>query len=152
MLYAKRDKLDKKAELGIFVGYSTNTKCYRIFNVEMRKVSVNRDVMFDENAMWNWDKKVAKLIKSKQQMGDISSDEVQFEEDSDSNTEVPIKGTRLLADIYDRCNVAILERYDYIEASKFDEWRVAMEEELKIIEKNKTWSLVNRPDQKSNWC
>lgn len=149
MLYSKRDKLDKKDELGIFVGYSTNTKCYRIFNVEMRKVSVNRDVMFDENAMWNWDKKVAKLIKSKQQMGDISSDEVQFEEDSDSNTEVPIKGTRPLADIYDRCNVAILEPYDYIEASKFDEWRVVMEEELKMIEKNKTWSLVNRPDQKN---
>lgn len=36
----------------------------------------------------------------------------------------------------------------YIEALKYDEWRVAMQEELKMIEKNETWSLVNRPENK----
>ena len=44
----KRGKLDEKASVGIFLGYSTVTKGYRIFNLKDEKVHVCRDVRCDE--------------------------------------------------------------------------------------------------------
>lgn len=35
--------------------------------------------------------------------------------------------------------------HDYSEASKHKEWQDAMENEMKMIEKNETWELVDRP-------
>ena len=45
----KRDKLDKKVEAGIFAGYSSNAKGYKIFNPLIEKVIVSKNVKFDEN-------------------------------------------------------------------------------------------------------
>lgn len=44
----KRDKLDKKAELGIFVGYNSTSKAYRIYLSQSNKVIVNKDAQFFE--------------------------------------------------------------------------------------------------------
>ena len=41
--HVKRDKLDKKAEVGIFIGYSSISKAYRIYLLENNKVIVSRD-------------------------------------------------------------------------------------------------------------
>jgi len=49
----KRDKLDKKSEVGIFVGYSTISKAYRVFQPHTSRVIVSRDVHFAENKQWN---------------------------------------------------------------------------------------------------
>ena len=49
----KCDKLDKKAEAGIFVGYSTVSKAYRVFQPHTRRVIMSRDVYFVENEQWN---------------------------------------------------------------------------------------------------
>ncbi|XP_016690648.1 uncharacterized protein [Gossypium hirsutum] len=51
----KRDKLDKKAEAGIFVGYSTVSKAYRVFQPHTGRVIVSRDIYFVENEQWNWE-------------------------------------------------------------------------------------------------
>lgn len=32
------------------------------------------------------------------------------------------------------------------ESEKYDVWQKAMEEEIKVIEKNQTWELVERPN------
>ncbi|KAI9160021.1 hypothetical protein LWI28_004332 [Acer negundo] len=45
IIWVKRDKLDKKAELGIFVGYNSISKAYRIYLPQNNKVIVSRDVM-----------------------------------------------------------------------------------------------------------
>ena len=45
----KRDKLDKKVEVGIFVGYSTLSKAYRVFQPHTSRVIVSRDVHFARN-------------------------------------------------------------------------------------------------------
>ena len=50
----KRDKLDKKAEVGIFVGYSTISKAYRVFQPHT-SVIVSQDVHFAGNEQWNWE-------------------------------------------------------------------------------------------------
>ena len=44
----KRTKLDSKTVEGIFVGYSIESKAYRIFDPKKREVNVTRDVIFDE--------------------------------------------------------------------------------------------------------
>ena len=44
-----RRKLDKKSKKMRFVGYSTTSKGYRLYDEETRKVSVHRDVTFNEN-------------------------------------------------------------------------------------------------------
>ena len=47
----------------------------------------------------------------------------------------PIRGTRPLYDIYQRCNVAICEPAGYEEAIKDQKWNKAMEEEMSMIKK-----------------
>jgi len=51
----KRDKLDKKAEPGIFIGYSLQSKAFRIFQPQTGKILVSRDVEFVEQKQWDWD-------------------------------------------------------------------------------------------------
>ncbi|KAK4398435.1 Retrovirus-related Pol polyprotein from transposon TNT 1-94 [Sesamum angolense] len=51
----KRHKLEEKTEKGIFLGYSTQSKGYRIYSLKTKKLIISRDVEFDEDAMWNWD-------------------------------------------------------------------------------------------------
>ncbi|XP_023521433.1 NAC domain-containing protein 40-like [Cucurbita pepo subsp. pepo] len=45
----KRDKLDKKAEVGIFVRYNTISKDYRVFQPHTSRVIVSQDVHFAGN-------------------------------------------------------------------------------------------------------
>ncbi|CAL2254986.1 unnamed protein product [Prunus armeniaca] len=51
----KRHKLEEKSEVGIFLGYSSQSKGYRIYNPKTKKFMISRDVEFDESASWNWD-------------------------------------------------------------------------------------------------
>ena len=51
----KCDKLDKKAEGGIFVGYSIISKAYRVFQPHIICVIVSRDVHFAGIEQWNWE-------------------------------------------------------------------------------------------------
>ena len=53
----KRSKLDEKGERCIFMGYVYSTKGYRLYNLEKKKLIINRDVVFDEKASWNWEEK-----------------------------------------------------------------------------------------------
>ncbi|KAA0050265.1 integrase [Cucumis melo var. makuwa] len=49
-----RQKLDKKSEKCIFVGYCTQSKAYRLHNPLNGKILIRRDVVFDESASWDW--------------------------------------------------------------------------------------------------
>ena len=44
--------------------------------------------------------------------------------------------------------MALLEPESFDEASKLNKWRAAMEEEMMMILKNETWTLVDRPTNK----
>ena len=59
--------------------------------------------------------------------------------------DVPIRGIRLLSEVYERINVAILKHARYEEAKRNTKWIEAMKEELSMIEKNNTWELVEKP-------
>ncbi len=47
-----RHKLDQKSKKYIFVGYSLNSKPYRLFDPETKSIVISRDVKFDENLSW----------------------------------------------------------------------------------------------------
>ena len=49
----KRSKLDEKAEKGILIGYSSQSKGYKVYNINSEKVFISRDVKVDEDAYWN---------------------------------------------------------------------------------------------------
>ena len=50
----KRDKLDKKSISGIFVGYSSASKAYKVYHPQTKKMTVTRDVHFNEGKKWDW--------------------------------------------------------------------------------------------------
>ena len=84
---------------------------------------------FVETEKLNWE-------NEKQNNGDWQNDMVD---------DVPVKGMRLLSNVYQRCSIVVCEPTDYEEAIKNQNWMIAMKEELSMIEKNKTWILVERP-------
>lgn len=49
-----KDKFDEKGEKMLFVGYSDESKGYRLLNPENKKIVVSRDVIFDETTTWIW--------------------------------------------------------------------------------------------------
>ena len=73
---------------------------------------------------------------------------LEFQEENDDIDDEPIRGTRSLSDIYQRCNVAIIEPVRYEEAATDQRWMAVMKDELEMIEKNQTWILVDRPTHK----
>ena len=86
-----------------------------------------------ENEEWDWEDSKTKL-------------ETSFLDEMEDDPLV--RGTRLLSEIYQRCNVAIYEPSDHEEVLKESKWKDATEEELFMIEKNKTWELVGRPQER----
>jgi transposase InsO family protein len=142
----KRDKLDKKAIPGIFVGYSSVSKAYKVYHPQSGKMTVSRDVHFNEDQQWDW-KNPQKTIGS---LNDIEDDHLEKHTtelcENELEDDPPIRGTRLLSDIYQRCNVAVCEPACCEEALKDPKWKNVMEEEMSMIQKNKTWELVDKPE------
>jgi len=47
-----KDKFDEKGEKLLFVGYSDESKRYRLLNPQTNKLIVAREVIFDEMVVW----------------------------------------------------------------------------------------------------
>jgi len=123
----KRRKLDQKADMGILIGYSTKSKAYKIYDLKSNKVVIARDVKVAENGTWNWEAASDEETKQEYQI------ELDATEDDDTVDDKPVKGTRSLADIYSRCNVAEAEPIDFEKAINSQVWIAAMKEELTMI-------------------
>ncbi|KAK4395665.1 Retrovirus-related Pol polyprotein from transposon RE2 [Sesamum angolense] len=169
ILTEKRHKLEEKTEKGIFLGYNTQSKGYRIYNLKTKKLIISRDVEFDEDAMWNWDEEKIErqsvMIPKEtppQQQQEEGIDQAEMERRSQQapgsprrpppseeiEEETPPRRTKLLSDIYETCNFIMLEPENFETAVKHKVWVQAMEEEIKMVEKNNTWELADRPKDK----
>nr|UBX54621.1 transposon Pol polyprotein [Lupinus angustifolius] len=155
----KRHKLEDKTIRGIFLGYSTQSKGYRIYNLETKKLIISRDVEVDESAAWNWNEgKIERHnISIPTQQPQVTREVEEATEDPGTPTTLPHEQSspessprrvRSLVDIYETCNLAIVEPGSFEEASRQEVWVKAMEEEIKMIEKNNTWELVDCPKDK----
>ena len=49
-----RQKLDATSVKCVCLGYGTCEKVYRLYNPETKKILISKDVIFDENASWDW--------------------------------------------------------------------------------------------------
>ena len=54
----KRKKLDDKGEKCSFLGVSDQSKAYKLYNPNTKKILVSRDVIFYEDQIWEWSKNV----------------------------------------------------------------------------------------------
>ena len=155
-------KLDEKSEKCILIGYSLQSKAYRLYNPVSGKVIINRNVMFDERASWNWETNKgetqmqipAELDTPQNQVTDpaptnSSSTSPNSSSNSDSSDETPPRNFRSLTEIYNSTfALFISDPTTFEEAVKKEEWRKAMKEEIKSIEKNETWELMDLPKEK----
>lgn len=55
ILSNSRQKLDARAQKGIFVGYCSESKAYKIYNPLTDKMITSRDVTFNKGSQWDWD-------------------------------------------------------------------------------------------------
>ncbi|KAA3465957.1 Retrovirus-related Pol polyprotein from transposon TNT 1-94 [Gossypium australe] len=102
--WIKRNKLDKKALLGVFIGYSTAAKAFK-----SGKFVINRDIHFMENEEWNWDEKNGQgtaNLKLKFPVSTMDKDENWLNELVD---DALTRGATLPTDIYAQCNIAVCE-------------------------------------------
>ena len=53
----RRTKLDDKGEKCIFLGYGDRIMGYKLYNPITKKVIMSRDVIFEEEEMWDWEQK-----------------------------------------------------------------------------------------------
>ncbi|KAL0844254.1 hypothetical protein Bca101_017500 [Brassica carinata] len=51
----KRRKLDDKSAVCVLLGFSEESKGYRLYNPETKKIIVSKDVVFEETKGWNWE-------------------------------------------------------------------------------------------------
>lgn len=159
-----RQKLDEKSQKCIFIGYCIASKAYRLYDPVTGSILIKRDVIFDENASWDFSENNEQVQKVPMSMQQVAlPDEVV--NGSETNNVSPVKDNvfsprqtsdetprkfRPLMDVYEACQfaLAVSDPLTYEEASEKEEWRKAMTEELLSIEKNKTWELVDLPEGK----
>ena len=58
--------------------------------------------------------------------------------ESESDIEAIVKGTILLSNIYERCNLVLVELSNYVDLISSKAYIIAMKEKLGMIEKNET--------------
>ncbi|KAI5348230.1 hypothetical protein L3X38_001117 [Prunus dulcis] len=169
-----RHKLEENSHKCIFVGYGLCEKGYRLYDPKTRKIILSRDVYFDEEASWKWENPSNADVRmpmpdgnqgtaeTEQRVLDEQSQfldtQMQMEEEIAPQGEEMLDETqrfdhtphkwRSINDIMTQCNMCIVEPDSFEEADLDESWRSAMEAEFKMIEKNNTWKLVDRPFDK----
>lgn len=67
----KRQKLDDKSLQFVFLGLSEGSKAYRMYDPVSKKVIVSRDMVFEEDKKWEWDKLVEEANNMVLTWGDV---------------------------------------------------------------------------------
>lgn len=144
--------MDERANVAVFIGHSEVSKAYRAYNLKRKSVVVARDVKFDEEATWDWEKSEVVFSSSSSSNQQTENDAIEYiDENAENIDHLPVRGLRSLDEVYERCNMAFVEPSNYFEAAEHEEWKQAMLEEMKMILgcwliDQDTRSLV------SNWC
>ncbi|KAI5353004.1 hypothetical protein L3X38_005896 [Prunus dulcis] len=164
MMFEKGMPLEFWAET---VNTAVCEKGYRLYNITTEKVIISRDVVFNEEASWDWNAQqecsvsvpLTEIVSEKEEgsndtvvkQAEHSVENELLLEDNEERSVVdtgtqdidhtPLK-YKSLTEIYERCNICIIELETFEEAVKDAAWQKAMEAELEMIEKNETWELL----------
>lgn len=163
----QRKKWDLKSKKLIFVGYHGDSKNYRLIDPETNRITISRDVNFNEYAESKFESPVASLSfpseraisndRQPEQTDDCSQREasqcknVQREVESDVvNVRSNLRDRSLLRAPcrYEACFVSYAEPKTYNEAvtgKNSEKWIQAVREELAAHQQNQTWEIVPLP-------
>ncbi|KAL6329737.1 hypothetical protein AAG906_035385 [Vitis piasezkii] len=70
---------------------SEESKAYRLYDPISQKIIISRDVVFEEDKNWDWDKKYEEAIVCDLEWGDDGEEATVNEEESDSNLDADIE-------------------------------------------------------------
>ncbi|KAL0313353.1 UNVERIFIED_CONTAM: Retrovirus-related Pol polyprotein from transposon TNT 1-94 [Sesamum radiatum] len=159
----------------VFGCIAHESKGYRLFDPVAKRIIVSRDVIFEEGKQWDWDESLKnhiivdlewgenKEVISENEDGVSTDEEVSDEEirrDDANSSEVEERVRRPprwmsdyvsgdgLSENEDKVHIAQVVSNDplhFEQAVKSANWRMAMDNEIKSIEKNKTWTLTELP-------
>ncbi|KAI5330093.1 hypothetical protein L3X38_029490 [Prunus dulcis] len=79
-------KFDDKARKGVFIGYGSCEKGYRVYDLQSKKIVLSRSVIFSEDKSWNW--------KSDQEESIPIPFNLERDEIKDGNNEIQPNGTQ----------------------------------------------------------
>jgi hypothetical protein len=65
-----RTKLDDKSRGSVLLGVSAESKAYRLYDPMSQRIIVSRDVVFEEDKSWDWDKSHEGAINADLEWGD----------------------------------------------------------------------------------
>lgn len=169
----KRKKLDDKAEKCVFLGVSDLSKAYKLFNPLTKKIVINRDVVFDEENTWDWNRQQPTQLSL-----DYDTEEEPISAENSSSNSPNMAETmpavseqqesEVLSSTRVRRRPAWFEDYEvtgvddpmihfalfsdcdpttFESAVKVEKWQKAMNIEMDAIERNDTWELCDLPDE-----
>lgn len=178
----KKDKLDESSIKCIFLGYSSESKGYRFFELINKKLLISRDVIFHEKKDGSGVQKTTTLIKTRllfncqlsrsiarapsktinsilkttlkmlhnhhHRLSQCFHQHPSMTMKTHTRTQSSPLKTKL-EDINQNLNAVIITPSNFTEAYKEKEWRKPMQEEIDVIEKNETSSLVPRHPQQN---
>lgn len=75
---SKRTKLDDKNMSCVLLGVSEESKAYRLYDPISQKIITSRDVVFEEDKSWDWDKKHEEAIGCILEWGDQEEEAAVF--------------------------------------------------------------------------
>ena len=67
---SKRTKLDDKSLSCVLLGVSEESKAYRLYDPTSQRIIISRDVVFEEDKSWDWDKTYEESIMCDLEWGD----------------------------------------------------------------------------------
>ncbi|CAL8167156.1 unnamed protein product [Prunus armeniaca] len=129
----QRQKLDLASTRCVVLRYGSCEKGYRLYNTAFGRVVISKDVETGEASLTQ-----AEIPKE---------EHVEIGPGPQEIDHTPLR-YKSIVEIYERCNLCIIEPETFEEAVKDESWQKAMENEIAMIEKNNTWELVNRPADK----
>ncbi|CAL9005605.1 unnamed protein product, partial [Prunus brigantina] len=179
-------KLDAKSFTCVLLGVSEESKAYRLYDPVAKKVVISRDVVFEEDKSWDWDRSYEEHIMADLEWDDEGENEaVNAENDGAVSSEEEgvtaepvgspqtgengressnsderrdrrppgwmrdyVSGEGLSEEEDTSVNLALFASADPVhfeEAVNHDKWRIAMDTEMKAIERNNTWELTDLP-------
>ncbi|UYV64717.1 hypothetical protein LAZ67_3001746, partial [Cordylochernes scorpioides] len=151
-----RKKWDNKSIKLMFLGYENTSKNFRLWDWKTRKIRISKDVTFDEKATTHSDRE---STKPKEIIFQINSAP---DESPVATTNIPVQEMLPVSDISShpmitrskvsnsQCNFALADEpsnyIDAITSSDSERWKLAMDEEIDALNKNKTWTLERLAD------
>ena len=154
--YINRDKIDPKAKRCVFVGYGNTTKGYRLYDTTAKKIIYSKDVIFDEMNSCQFEKENTDDSKVKTVFdvpSENSSDDGEYAEERAPNPEPDLRRStrnRNPPNMYGEwtCIGTVFEDpttvKDALSAPESNDWKSAMEREMKSLNDHNVWDLVEQ--------